>query len=740
MIERVVVKSEASFGPDEQVLDGLAKYNFIFGTNGSGKTTISRIVANASDYPHCSVVWQGGQPLKTIVYNRDFVERSFDQSPQLKGIFTLGEESKEVTEKIATAKSELDELADEVKKLTATLKGEGERGGKEVELKQLESEFEEECWAIKQKLDADFQGAFVGVRNSKEAFKQRMLREAESNNADLKSIDDLKARASSIFDANHDKVAEVESIKFESLTNLEGAAILRKKVIGSSDVDIADLIQRLGNSDWVKQGLAFYDPEEGTCPFCQQATPDSFAASLNKYFDETFESDLNEINRSRTVYAESVSFCQQYFERILQSPAKFLDVEKLRTLIELFQAKTTSNQQHLKRKQVEPSLVITLEPLGELCSQIEALVEVANTNIRQHNRMVDNLAEEKQVLTNEVWRYVLDQEIDVPLALFLKKRVGLTTAIENLNIQIDNKEARRRAKQSEIRELEKVTTSIQPTVDGVNSILQSFGFRNFQLAQVKQSRFYKIVRNDGSDAKTTLSEGERNFVAFLYFYHLLKGSESESGMTTDRVIVFDDPVSSFDSDVLFIVSALIRGLMEDMRSGNSHVKQVFVLTHNVYFHREVTFNQRRPNGGKLREETFWTVRKLEVGSTCESHGDNPIKTSYECLWMELKRGPVGSITIQNTMRRILEGYFTVLGNLDRDAICEHFEGREKLVCQSLFSWVNAGSHITGDDIFVSVDGTSVETYLSVFKQIFIRTQHGAHYEMMMGDTASEGTP
>ena len=53
-----------------------------------------------------------------------------------------------------------------------------------------------------------------------------------------------------------------------------------------------------------------------------------------------------------------------------------------------------------------------------------------------------------------------------------------------------------------------------------------------------------------------MSEGEKTFVTFLYFYHLLKGSESDSGMTTDRIVVFDDPVSSLDSDVLFIVSRL----------------------------------------------------------------------------------------------------------------------------------------------------------------------------------------
>lgn len=37
-----------------------------------------------------------------------------------------------------------------------------------------------------------------------------------------------------------------------------------------------------------------------------------------------------------------------------------------------------------------------------------------------------------------------------------------------------------------------------------------------------------------------------------------------------------------------------------------------------------------------------------------------------------------------------------------------------------------------DDLYVAADDTTVGRYLSVFKQIFVSTNHGAHYEMMMG--------
>ena len=208
-------------------------------------------------------------------------------------------------------------------------------------------------------------------------------------------------------------------------------------------------------------------------------------------------------------------------------------------------------------------------------------------------------------------------------------------------------------------------------------------------------------------------------------------------MTTDRVIVFDGPVSSLDSDILFIVSSLIRGLLDEVKIDHGHIKQVFVLTHNIYFHKEITFNPNRKDKA-LSGETFWMVRKLHQLSKITQYDTNPIKTSYELLWAEVKNKDHSNLSIQNTMRRILENYFKILGGMDPNDICEKFEGRNKLICRSLFSWINAGSHSTHDDLFISVDDSSIDWYLEVFKQIFYKTKHEAHYRMMMSELPEIG--
>jgi len=88
-----------------------------------------------------------------------------------------------------------------------------------------------------------------------------------------------------------------------------------------------------------------------------------------------------------------------------------------------------------------------------------------------------------------------------------------------------------------------------------------------------------------------LSEGERNFIAFLYFHQLVLGSEDADAVVKDRIVVIDDPVSSMDSSALFVVGALVRDMIAicnpdftTKENAKDSIKQLFILTHNAFFH------------------------------------------------------------------------------------------------------------------------------------------------------------
>lgn len=70
MIESISIKNVASFDSTGVRIDDLKKVNFIYGTNGCGKTTISNFLHNPTDlkFTDCSATWKNAVELKTLVY------------------------------------------------------------------------------------------------------------------------------------------------------------------------------------------------------------------------------------------------------------------------------------------------------------------------------------------------------------------------------------------------------------------------------------------------------------------------------------------------------------------------------------------------------------------------------------------------------------------------------------------------------------------------------------------------
>jgi wobble nucleotide-excising tRNase len=734
MITRIDIGNAVMFDGSAPAIDDLRMFNYFFGVNGTGKTTISKIIENSTSHPDCSVTWKNGIEMETRVYNRDFVERNFSPQNALKGVFTLGKVEADTLSKIADVRNEIDKLKNEITDLTHTLQGSDGNGGKNKELQELEEKYATRFFALKQKYAGKLGGGMRGAMGSKNAFKDKVLREAAGNTSDLKALAYLEKQAETVFSDMLVQAQNINTFIPDNLLILEKAPILAKRVIGKEDVDIAAIIKKLGNSDWVQQGRSYFDANDGVCPFCQQKTGDDFAKSLNEYFDDTFEQDSAAINTLVADYTAESSKIQQQVQTVIDAHSAFVDNERLEAEKQLLDTVIAANLQRLTQKKKEASQSIMLDSIQNNCDAIVELISTANMKIAEHNNIVQNIAREKAELSKQIWRFIVE-ELKNDIADYNAQKDGLSKAIDNLQTQLQAKEAEKRNKTADLQKLEKQNISIKPTLDGINNLLNSYGFKNFRLAQGSDNRTYKLVRDNGDDAHGTLSEGEKNFVTFLYFYYLLKGSQAETGLTAEKVVVFDDPVSSLDSDVLFIVSSLIRELMDDVRQNKVTIRQVFVLTHNVYFHKELTYNSKRDTDKVLNEESFWLIRKRDSLSMVERQTTNPIKTAYQLLWDEVRTEKRNNATIQNTLRRILENYFKLLGGIPLDKLYTHFDGDDRVKCKDLCSWVNDGSHsggILSDEFYSPPDEATVDRYLQVFKTIFQKCDQTAHYYMMMG--------
>lgn len=721
MITEIQINDCASFDHTGVTVSDLKEINFIYGPNGSGKTTISNAIAYRDRYPQCRITWKGNLALKSFVYNRNFINENFGNNKNQKGIFTLGKGEKDAKESIEARKLEMAQKNTEITSDITAIEGLNAN----IELK--ETHLTEDCWKVYTPLKDTFKPAFKGCA-FKNTFRDRCKTEAR-NSSDLLDLTTLKEKAARIYSGSTEPKEDIALLNFNALQAMESHEIWAKRIIGKEDVDIAALIKKLNNSDWVKQGLVYYSGKDDVCPFCQQKAPDNFERQLNEYFDETYLAQLKALTDLKSDYWIRTEGVISEIKMLLESKNNMVDQERLEELKTLLTLKIKANRDIIDSKIKEPGSVIELESLTSELELVNELIQNARKKIALHNDTVKNLARESAQLTGEVWRYIIEQLKPV----FQRYHSDLATSgkiIEDLELRISQNEGSLKIMREEIAKLEMQGTNVAQTKNEINALLGKFGFTGFKLAESSEEMgSYLMIRQNGESVERTLSEGEKTVITFLYFYHLLKGSVERDSINADRIVVFDDPISSLDGDALFIVSHLIRKIIEDIRSKKGTVRQLIVLTHNVDFHQEVSF--RKGKGvERLNDETYWILRKEHDFSTIMQYESNPVNSSYELLWREVKEHPE-SITLDVTLRRIIEAYFKAHEGLSADDVVNQLDRKDRMLAAYLFTGSGAGMEDSFGESFASVERDS---YLRVFREVFEKTKHLEHYYQMMGQS------
>jgi len=731
MIKKITIKDEASYQGDAEVIDGLGKFSFFYGANGSGKTTISRVIRNPHAYPKCTVDWVNGTPLQTLVYNKDFVADTFKQDDGIPGVFTLRDTDNETVKHIENLEKEKVRTSNQISNLSSQLKGVDGKSGKIGDLKKLDDDFIEACWEQKKKYDDDFKEVFKGFRDKKVSFANQ-VKANFTNNAVLRACSELKDIYQSLYIDEPIEVQEIESIDTTEIKLLQTQSKLSHPVVGRKDVDIAALIDKLQASDWVRKGYQnYYNANDRICPFCQQKTSENLAKSLQDYFDDSYSQSIESIKSFLDQYETKTKEIVQTAIGIIDNNEKWIDANNLRLLIQKLETSVSNNILRINKKIKEPSTKENLDPIDVVIDDMNNLITQANKTIKSHNKTVANIKSERSDLKNQVWKFIVDDALDTTVKLYKRQKSGLDKAIENISNRITEAKENLDNINQKLRTLRAKITTTQKTIDDINSILESFGFNGFKLDKAADNDKYRIIRPDNPDAQSSLSEGEISFVTFLYFYFLIKGTQNAADTIDDRVIVFDDPVSSLDNDVLFAVSCLIRKIIREAKGGKSKTKQVIVLTHNAYFFRHLTYLPGKKDKTD-KEILYWLVRKGDTGSRVVPHKVSPVKCTYQLMWDEYKHNEDNYHILPNTMRRILESYFTLLGGEEIHKLPDRFDGYDKLIYESLITWVNVDSHSIFEDANHSISEDNIDRYKSVFRSIFEKTGHIAHYNMMMG--------
>lgn len=440
MLENLHIAQVASYPAAGIPVDDLRAVNFVFGTNGSGKTTISRLIADASAPAHsgCAVGWKNNHPLETFVYNSNFVEHNF--IPQMRGIFTLGEVAREKIEAIEQAGAKVTEALGQIAQLEGTLGDAAAGTGKQGDLSALRQQFESDCWTLKTTYDAEFQGAFGGVRGARAKFCDKVLEEKLGNIATLSTLAELQTRAATVYAEGVMRVSPLPAFDTSELSELESHPILTKKVVGREDIDIAALVRKLGNSDWVRTGLEYVEKAGDPCPFCQKPLEEALLEKLRGFFDEAYGNDMLAVGRLVDAHAIYADRCKQYLDEIITNPGNFLDVAVFRVAADRLKSLLLLNATIVERKRKEPSAPLAMEPLDEAIAEIDLLLSAANDQANRHNSLVDNLVTERATLSTDIWRFLIEEKKDL-IDRYLSDKRGLDGAVTGISSRLATRRA-----------------------------------------------------------------------------------------------------------------------------------------------------------------------------------------------------------------------------------------------------------------------------------------------------------
>lgn len=737
-------------------INGLTFINFFYGNNGAGKSSIAHAIEEND-----GIIWADGRSAEdfdVLIYNQDYINRNFVNYGELQGVFIFGEEDIE-------AKKRIQQLTEEKKKKseerTAALE---EYKKKNTGIDTALTDFQDTCFSKTAKIRKRFEKAMDG-KKQKKGFADAVLNETNPTEHDSTELERFYDVA---FDDTARAYPEFKKVgTAPTYGKLPGKDLLDKMIVSSSDTPFAKFMKALGTtaSDWVRDGHTHYSAAAaGKCPYCQQKLPAHFEDDIAACFDAQYQQDIRDLQQFGDAYEKETLEIVRVLKDNLDDVMASVNIKPYQDKIAFLESSFEINRQRIAEKIKEPTKTVSLEDTDSLLLEIGNMIDGINKLIKSNNDVVSEKRSSKSKCKMEIMQhlaFLLDAEVRSyhDEVNRLKKEVDdITTRGKQLRKDIS-------ALSVEISELNKRNANTAAAIESINKILKDSGFQGFRLrAKEDDENVYEVIREDGSVAEN-LSEGERNFIAFLYFYHQVRGSINGEELK-EKIVVIDDPVSSMDSTALFLVSAIVREMINVCRNNTEYlnpkvpgdyIKQLFILTHNVYFHREITYKQV----GYYNCTSFYMIRKNDNISTIklckrqskevpsEEENYNPVQNSYASLWDEL-RDIQTTIPALNVMRRILEYYFLQLcgyeGSDLREIVLEKKENREKFIktvegqqpdmtdyqlASSLLAYINNPNGIS-DGLNYVEDCDDVDAYKRVFEMIFEALNQSQHYKMMTG--------
>ena len=759
MITSISMKNVASYDATGVSIDTGKKINFFFGYNGCGKSTIARFLHDITlptaeksvDFADCSQTGYNATTESILVYNEEFRRDNFITQDEQKGIFSLNKTNSVIDGLINEANSKITNLQ-------RCLAGSKNR---ETDLKTKQGrkikDLEDYIFSKRTQFSS-CRNATIPYGGSKRSF-QTHIRTFLSHTEPVKQLPDLLQEYNRVYANGLRNIPyDIDLDAINALITQEKAisALLDEVIVGNKDVDIAALIDSLQMSSWVEQGLPYMNQSGEVCPFCQRPFEDKDALKrkFEQFFDKTYKAKLDDLHSKADTYYRGLETQINVLDEVVKL---FNPQNKVSSLISELQILKNAFVQAIndkKNKPNEKNSISSLSAFQERITEVKGLISANNSDFANLSNLQNTWLRDVQIYIvedsrTEIEKY--DRWKEKSDEVLLKNAFTQTALQGQISYQLGL-----------IDEYRKHTVNTADAINNIKKILKNVGFDSFEIQEKKiagsTAPTYYLKRNGSSATNVykSLSEGEKTFISFLYFYQLCLGTDDLSSSSKKKIIVIDDPVSSLDSKIMFVITTLIHQLakykgdankLDRQEFLNPNIEQIFIFTHNFYFYKEVSFDRRPINKSWYHH----TIEKINSISTVSYSGhDCKIKNDYSMMWDNLKNAKANlgvdksqNVMLANTMRRVIDTYLDFVGMKNKgttitwSALDAFTEGSPEYIVESAFiSFINDDSHgiaALDDAYYDSIVKQEPVVIFSAFKALF-KDIGAAHYEYMMDET------
>ena len=612
-----------------------ARFNVIYGGNGSGKSTLAALLTEVAkgdwsdgtiltvkdDNQHTRDIRSKDEALATrlCIFNTDYINTNLKlDSGETESLLYLGKENIDNQNRREELETAIDEAnSSTIPQLKKQLKAAGDKCN-EIGTKGAT------------KVAGKLQGVDVsygGRRYKRPKFIKALDDALQSPSRDMSDFD-VDQQIKRITSPTTDRITELSNLSIPLTDIATQVSRVLARTVTSEAIDA--LKSNHNAATWVQEGMQLHNAGD-RCLFCDGLYTEERVDRLNRHFDESLRQVQQTIDRLNTQLVKYEEQCEQFVKGL--EPPKSLDevrtkcwldhTDAIRCTIAAVKERLAFLRQQLACKREELFQSLTLEESNtDSAVSGNADVEPLNVIIREHNSDIDNYDQLKNQVCSDVVQYYVEQ--------VREDYTASKNAAQEAESKLNSAQEQLEANKAELQRLKNSQQDLAHFAQLLTTDLKRYFGRDELTFELSDGDAYSIQRN-GEKAEH-LSEGEQRSIALLYF---LRDIESNGANLRERIVIFDDPVSSVDDGAATGAFAYIWDKCIDKKQNG--VGQLIVLTHNFdFFRRWVNrLASLKRMSGDARNLVSYSVSELRVNSSSSSasiHVRTPELVRWDKPW------------------------------------------------------------------------------------------------------------